>query len=357
MRNIIKRIKTFISTKKIIIIGFLFLIFISICFGIWIYSNLFKPNTSLKDEILHIPTGAKFEEVMDSIRPMILNERSFCRVARLFKYDKNVKSGMYLIPKKIGNYTLIRKILISKQQKPVRLVLNNLESFEDFASSISKQLEVDSLAITKEFKKNNFLTHQNKSNYNLSHLIIPNTYFVSWDSSPEDLHNRMILEYRSFWNKTRQAQAKKLKLTPKEVSILASIIQKETSKKDEMKRVAGLYLNRLRRNWKLESDPTVIFALRNQMGKKSIINRVLYKDLKINSPYNTYINFGLPPNPISIPNCNAIDAVLNAESHKFMYMCASVKRFGYHEFAITNIEHKRNRIKYIAWLRKQKITR
>ena len=332
--------------------------FLVIGLGVWIYFNLFKPNVaSYQDQVLYIPTGAGFKEVMDSIDPMILDISSFHRTALLFKYDLHIKPGRYLIPKQTSNYVLVREILRPGKQTPIRLVLNNLSSFEHFAGIASEKLELDSLSIIRTFKKPSFLKSQNIAGPCFKHLIIPNTYFVYWNSSPETLSNRIIKEYRLFWNKTRQAKAKKLNLTPKEVSILASIVQKETSKRDEAMRVAGLYLNRLKKNWKLESDPTVIFALKKQIGKDTLIRRVLYKDLKIESPYNTYQNYGLPPTPITIADRYALDAVLNAESHSFVYMCASVERSGYHEFAISGREHERNRQKYIAWLGRQKIKR
>ena len=345
------------STKKRIVISFLLILLSGMGIGFWVYYNLFKSNVSYEDQILYIRTGAEFEEVMNSISSMVLDTSSFRRVARLFKYDRHMKPGRYLISKKVNNYILIRQILRSGKQNPVRLALNHLSSFEDFASAVSQQLELDSLAITKSFNEVDFLKNQNITNAGLEHLIIPNTYFVYWNISPETFRDRMIQEYYLFWNKIRQEKAKKINLKPKEVSILASIVQKETSKKDEMRRIAGLYLNRLNKNWKLESDPTVLFALKKQIGKDTIIRRVLYKYLKINSPYNTYQNYGLPPTPITIPDQYVLDAVLNAESHSFMYMCASVERFGYHEFTVNGIEHERNRQKYLAWLRKKRIRR
>ena len=163
----------------------------------------------------------------------------------------------------------------------------------------------------------------------------------------------MLKEYSVFWNSKRKEKAEYINLSSYEVSILASIVEKEQSIRiDERKKIAGLYLNRLRRGMRLESDPTLIFAL----GDFSI-KRVLNKDKKVDSPYNTYMYLGLPPGPICIPSINAIDAVLNAESHDFIFMCAKEDFSGYHNFAITYKQHLRNARKYQRELNNRRIMR
>jgi UPF0755 protein len=168
----------------------------------------------------------------------------------------------------------------------------------------------------------------------------------------------MLKEYHNFWNKNRTQKATALNLSKGQIITLASIVQKETAVVSERPIVAGLYLNRLKNNWPLQADPTIIFALKKQSNNSDlIIKRVLTKDLSINSPYNTYINTGLPPGPIAMPDISSIDAVLNATKHDYFYMCASITNIGQHEFSKTLSQHNRNASKYQSWLSKQGVNR
>jgi UPF0755 protein len=160
----------------------------------------------------------------------------------------------------------------------------------------------------------------------------------------------MKKEYDRFWNETRLEKAKEMGLTPEEVIILASIVQSETVKPDEMKTVAGLYMNRLQKGIRLQADPTIKYAV----GDYSL-RRVNNGHLKTESPYNTYIYAGLPPGPIAFPEISAIDAVLNYEKHNYLYMCAKEDFSGYHNFAKTLAQHNRNAEKYRKALDKNKI--
>jgi UPF0755 protein len=177
-----------------------------------------------------------------------------------------------------------------------------------------------------------------------------------WNSSASDFIERMIIEYHRFWSEARREKARNIGLTPREVIILASIVERETVKNDEMPKVAGLYLNRIRKGWKLQSDPTVIFSIQ-QSDPLFAPRRVLYQDLEFDSPYNTYKYHGLPPGPISFPSTSALRAVLNAEQHEYMYMCANPDSPGYHSFARNDREHQINKAKYVQWLQKQGIRR
>ena len=168
----------------------------------------------------------------------------------------------------------------------------------------------------------------------------------------------MLKEYNRFWNEDRLKKAKALNLSPSEVVTLASIVHKESAKIDERPKVAGLYLNRLKTGMRLQADPTVIFALKKHADNFDlVIKRVLYKDLELDSPYNTYIHAGLPPGPITMPDISAIDAVLNHEKHEYYYFVVNVENFGYHKFAKTLDQHNRNKVQYIRWVNAQKIYR
>ena len=188
-------------------------------------------------------------------------------------------------------------------------------------------------------------------------LFIPNTYEVYWTITPLEFLQRMQREYDRFWTDDRLYSAKKLGLTPHEVSVLASIVQKESSKIDEQPVVAGLYLNRLARGIKLQSDPTVIYAMKERDGFDISIKRVLNKDLKIDSPYNTYRYKGLPPNPICIPEMSSLLSVLNPKQHDYIYMCAKADFSGYHHFTKSWTEHKLNAMRFQKALSAQGVMR
>jgi UPF0755 protein len=204
------------------------------------------------------------------------------------------------------------------------------------------------------FRDTTFLQKNGFSNETVFSMFLPNTYQVYWNISAEKFRDKMLEEYNKFWNKERITKATALNLTPVQVTTLASIVQKESAKKSERPIVAGVYLNRLAKEMPLQADPTVIYALKLRDNDfEQVIKRVLYNDLFIASPYNTYQNTGLPPGPIAMPDVDAIDAVLNAEKHDYIYFCASVEKFGYHVFAATYEDHQVNAKKYSEWMNAQ----
>jgi len=197
-----------------------------------------------------------------------------------------------------------------------------------------------------------FLNQNKVSLENVHQLFIPNTYYLYWTISPEDLLVTLLRHYNKFWNKERKEKAKKLKLSPLEITTLASIIQKETSKIDEMPLVSGLYLNRLKSGWLLQADPTLIYAINLKKEKKLKINRLFYKDLHFLSKYNTYLHKGLPPSPISLVEIPALEAALNPKNHNYYYMVSSTEKKGYHEFSTTLKRHEEKRAKYLKKINK-----
>ena len=241
---------------------------------------------------------------------------------------------------------------------PVNVSFNNQESIEKLAGNISRQIEADSTALIKAFKTPQFLDENNFNRENLLAMYIPNTYQFFWNTSATAFRDRMLKEYHKFWNEDRTAKTKSLNLTKTQVASLAAIVQKETAKTEERSRVAGVYLNRIKKGMPLQADPTVIYAIKKHTGNfDTIIKRVLYKDLELDSPYNTYKYAGLPPGPIFMPDISSLDAVLNAEKHDYYYFVVDVENFGYHKFARTLAQHNSNKVAYIRWLKQQKIFR
>jgi len=188
-------------------------------------------------------------------------------------------------------------------------------------------------------------------------MYVPNSYEFFWNTSAEQFRDRMLKEYHRFWNNKREEAAKKLNLNRTKVIALASIVQKETAKVSERPTVAGLYLNRIKTRMPLQADPTIIYALKEKYGQDFMVKRVLNKDLKIDSPYNTYQNRGIPPSLIAMPDISSIDAVLFPQKHNYLYMCVDVDNLGYHAFAATIKQHNRNASKYHRWMNKQGINR
>ena len=318
--------------------------------------RIYQPNVSLeyqKEVFVYIPTGASFENVLQllSDEGIIISSSSFRWISEQKRYTNNIKSGRYLLKDGMNNNQLVN-LLRSGRQTPVNVVFNNLRNKEEFAAKIASQLELDSLQILDAMLDTTFLSQLGLDAFNVSTLFIPNTYEFYWNTTVTNFLSRMVAEHHHFWNDNRKAQAKRLNLTPEEVVTLASIVEKETLQKSEQPIVAGLYLNRLKKNMKLQSDPTVIFAI----GDFSI-RRVLKKDLKYDSPYNTYKYKGLPVGPISIPSIRAIDAVLNYEKHDYIFMCAKEDFSGFHNFAVSALEHYANAAKYRKALNNKNIKR
>lgn len=343
--------------KKIILYlsGFVAIVMIFIAYKI--YNIVLIPNTNFqeKEVFVYIPSDSKYEDAEKIIAPFIKDMDKFRILVEQKKYNSNVKSGRFLLKKDMSNNSIINAL---RQNVALNLAFNNQERIENLAGRIGKQLEIDSLAVLQSFLDPKFLSDNGLNQDNVLSVFLPNSYEVFWDTSADKLRDKLHKEYVKFWNDDRKSKAEKLNLTPLEVSALASIVHKETVKADERPRVAGVYLNRIKQGMPLQADPTVIYAVKKSENDfNKVIKRVLFKDLEVDSPYNTYKVQGIPPGPIAMPDVNAIDAVLNPEQHDYIYFCASVTKFGYHEFAISQAQHNENAKKYQAWLQTQNINR
>ena len=326
-------------------------------YGFILANQVFSKNTKFAENELyvHVPTGATYEDVKKIITPFVENMNRFEMVAKKRSYPENVKSGRFLFTKGMNSYQLVKSL---RTNVPVKLAFNNQERLENFAGRVGSQIEPDSLTLLKTFRDSTFLKENGFTDENVLVVFIPNTYEVYWNISAEKFRDKMIKEYRNFWNKERTDKAARQGLTPIQATILASIVHKESVKKDERPRIAGVYLNRMRLGMPLQADPTVIFAIKKKTNDfDQVIKRVFYNDLFLNSPYNTYKVIGLPPGPIAMPDITALEAVLNPEKNNYIYFCASVDRFGYHEFAATFEEHNVNAKKYSDWINSQGVAR
>ncbi len=320
--------------------------------AVYAYINLFSSNTKFdKDEVyVFVPTGSKYEDVLQILEPYVADIDKFKFVAEKRSYDENVFPGRFLFKKGMGCFAIVSAL---RHNMPLNLAFNNQESLEKLVSRVSSQIEADSVSLMKSITDSVFMEKNGLNRETVLGMFIPNTYELKWNTSADKFRDKMADEFNRFWNDERRAKAKALGMTPAQVITLAAIVHKETVKTDERPRVAGVYLNRLKLEMPLQADPTVIYAVKRESGDfNQVIKRVKGDMLRLQSPYNTYVNVGLPPGPIAMPDITAIDAVLNAEKHDYIYFCASVDRQGYHDFASTYEQHQVYAKKYAEWVTK-----
>jgi UPF0755 protein len=333
-----------VSSKVWKVIGIVVVIGILIAsyIGYTYYKGFFRSNINDKQTHLLIYTGWNFEQLMDAIGEQgIMNDTATFRwAANKMKFPSRIKPGRYKLDPGMNNRTLINR-LGGGFQDPVKLRFDNLRLKDQLAGSLSKQLETDSITFLDLLTDPMVSEAYGFTNETFFSMFIPNTYEVYWNTDPKTLFDRMHNEYLRFWTAERIQKAERLGLTPQEVSILASIVKGEALHTDEMPAIAGLYLNRLKKGMLLQADPTVIYA-----NQDFSIRRVLFKHLRFDSPYNTYIYKGLPPGPIMMPSIAALESVLNPKEHNYIYMCAKDDFSGYHNFAVTAAEHAVNARKF-----------
>jgi len=321
--------------------------------GVWGYQRylaIFHGNV-IKSGLLYIHTGSGFQQVLDSLNRghYLKDMNTFIWVAEQKNYNKRIQPGAYFVKSGWNNIQLIDQLRAGKQT-PVKVTFNNVRFREDLAARLSHYLESDSAAFFNVLNNDQIAAQLGFNCESFPMLFIPNTYEIYWNTSPREFVTRMKFEYDRFWNVARKNKASDLGFSPLQIVTIASIVQEESNKNDEKPRIAGVYINRLKRGWLLQADPTVKYALGNFQ-----IKRILTKYLVVDSPYNTYKYTGLPPGPINFPDIASVDAVLNAEHHNYMYFCAKEDFSGYHNFAQSLAEHNRNAAKYQYALNRNKI--
>lgn len=339
--------------------GFYFLITLALLglLGLWyIYNNFIDSKAvpkTITDPFVFIPTGSNFEDVVAILKEkgFIQNEPSFRMLADYMKYKKPVmRAGKFKVEPGWSNIQLIRG-LRGNPQAPVKVILTTERLVEEVAEKVADVLEQDKVSFEALFNDKNYLQEIGYTQETLMSLFIPNTYEFYWTTTPKQFIERMIREHRSFWEKeNRLDKAKSLGYSQAEVYTLASIVEKETLQGSEKPRIAGVYLNRLKKGILLQADPTAVFATRD-----FDTGRVLYSHINVDSPYNTYKYKGLPPGPIAMASISSIDAVLNAEKHEYIYFCAKGDGSGLHSFAKTLEGHNQNVAIYKKNLRQRGI--
>ena len=321
------------------------IVLILIAVFLYVAYILFAPNVltnSGEKTYLCIPEHSSYAEVVQLLEKdaNVLNVSAFKQVSSMLHYGERIRAGRYELKSSMNNFQLVR-LLRSGRQAPVRLTFNNIRTKEQLAARLSMQLMADSVSILKLLNDSEFLANYNLNPNTSVSLFIPNTYEVFWNLNAVQLFERMNKEYNKFWTDERKAKAAAIPLTPTEVCTLASIVEEETNNKTDRPKVAGLYINRLKKGMSLQADPTLKFAVGDFSLKRIGIKQILFI-----SPYNTYRNHGLPPGPIRVASEKGIDAVLNYAHHNYIYMCASETLNGEHKFASDWAEHMANAKKY-----------
>lgn len=323
-------------------------VFLLITLGIFLfvgysaYVAFLKPNIYLdgkKYKFIYIPTKSTYEEMIGMLEEenILQDKKTFEWLAKAYDLQNTFKPGKYRVIAGMTNRQLINSIKNGKQEK-VKITFNSSDHTND---DIIKKI-ADKLEITEEELETFFVSQtplRDKSNFtneNLRCLFLPETYELNWNTSLPDFMQLVEKNYTDFWNNSRQQKAKRANLTQTEVIVLASIVQSESAIDEEQQQIAGVYINRMRKNMPLQADPTLIYAV----GDFSI-QRVRSRDKDIDSPYNTYTNKGLPPGPICLPYQQAIDAVLNYNKHNFLYFCAKPSLNGYSNYSVTYEDHKK----------------
>lgn len=339
--------------KKAIIPVILLILIIGGFFG-WKFYTKYYGNNIQKDGYVLIPHNAAFRQILDSAAKYVDNKESFEAVAKEKDLEKNFKAGRYHFQKGLGNTRLVNMIKAGNQaQNSFRI--GDFGDVYQMLGKVTKKTELDSLKFVTEL--NIIAAEKGYANAeDLKKYFFIDTYNFFWTVTPKDFFNRFNDQYNEFWNAGRKAKEEQSGLTRDQIYALASIVYKESGgKKDEMKTIAGLYLNRYRKGMKLQSDPTVIYAINKQTNFKEPIKRVFYKHLSTPSPYNTYANKGIPPGPICIVDKTSVDAVLDAEKNNYIFMCADPARFGYHKFTASAEQHAINAKAYQDWLNSKNI--
>tara|TARA_B100000676_G_scaffold136612_1_gene135416 strand:- start:1197 stop:2234 length:1038 start_codon:yes stop_codon:yes gene_type:complete len=318
-------------------------------FAFYVYKVMFMSNTSFESDFVHIyiKTETTYDQLLNQVDPYLTRIDDFDVLAKRKKYS--VRPGKYILNKGMSNNDIINSL--RSNNITVNVIFNNVKDLNDLAGKLSNQIEADSLSFLSSFDTD-FFIEKGFDEKNILSMYIPNSYNFFWNTSAEQFNERMFEEHTKFWQKNNRVQkANKIGLSKKEVMILASIVYEESKGNIELPKIAGVYVNRLNNNWKLQADPTVKFAAYQlDEYKNTVIRRVLNKHLKIDSPYNTYKYSGLPPGIISMPSIQAIDAVLNYDKHNYYFFAADPTKPGYHSFARTLSEHKRNARKFHRYL-------
>ncbi|MEO5563876.1 MAG: endolytic transglycosylase MltG [Chitinophagaceae bacterium] len=336
--------------KKKIIFGAIALLLVIAIFFAWQFFGSAVIVKDSKNEYLYIRTGSTIDDVKKQLTEnnFLRSASWFSTTAKLVKYN-TVKPGRYKMQQGMSLMNLVR-MLRNGSQAPVNFVITKLRTKESLASKTGKAFECDSLQMIRFLNSPDSLKAYNLDTNIAMIAVMPFTYTLKWNSTPGAIFDQFHLAYKNFWTDARKQKADSLHLSPAEVSTLASIIDEETNAKADRPNIASVYLNRIAKGMPLQADPTVKFAMKNFE-----LRRILNVYLQTPSPYNTYINKGLPPGPICTPQLETIDAVLSSPKTDYIYFVASPNFDGTHVFTTNYNDHMKEARIYQKELNKRNI--
>lgn len=307
---------------------------------------LLSPFTGKDSSYFYVTPSDSPQAVVQRVtdKTGILQAMLFRLLATTMHYDQHIIPGRYELGKGLSTFEVFRR-LRNGRQAPVRFTVPIVRTSRDLSRLLGKHFHPSAQQFEQILSDTNRLANYGETPATVLCLFIPNTYEINWSTSPEEFLDRMNREREKFWTEGRKSKARTIALSTNQVITLASIVEQETAYNPEKPRVAGLYLNRLRKGMPLQADPTVKYALQDFS-----LRRIRHQHLAIDSPYNTYRHRGLPPGPICIPSLASIEGVLNAETHDYFYMCAKEDFSGSHNFATTYEEHLKNAQLYVRAL-------
>ena len=321
--------------KKIILI----ILLVSVAAGAFVAGRYYNDNkrANFSDScVLYVYPDMTQEQILDSLKSVSIRPRSLDRAFAKMEVADRVKPGRYVIEPSFTSIYVARMIVFGWQTPQKMTLSGTIRKKDVLARKISSQMMVDSASLVHALDSAEFLAEYGFTPENVFAMILPDTYHMYWTASVKEIFDRFKKEYDRFWTAERLEKARAQKLTPLQVSVMASIVSGETLKPFEYPVIAGVYLNRYRKGMKLQADPTVAFCY------DYTLDRILKKHLAVDSPYNTYKYKGLPPAPINVPPKACIDAVLNPDGHKYIYFCASPDFDGTHRFAVSYSDHVKN---------------
>ena len=321
--------------KKIILISLI----VAAAAGLFFAGRYYNDNKRANftgTSVLYVYPDMSQEQILDSLRSSVIRPRSLARAFAKMEVADRVKPGRYVVEPSFTSIYVARMIVFGWQTPQKMTLSGTIRKKDVLARKIASQMMVDSASVVQALDSAEFLAGYGFTPENVFAMILPDTYQMYWTASVKDIFDRFKKEYDRFWTPERLEKAKARKLTPMQVSVLASIVSGETLKSFEYPVIAGVYLNRYYKGMKLQADPTVAFC------HDYTLDRILKKHLAVDSPYNTYKYAGLPPAPINVPPKACIDAVLNPENHKYIYFCASPEFDGTHRFAVSYNDHLKN---------------
>ena len=337
-----------IKKKNIILIAIGFFLIIIFYMFLYVNSALNNEIPTTNEIFVTVPKNADVEQVVKIFGNVGILEPQwlFNVVIKVYAKmsDKKIVAGCYRIPPGITNLDIIKAVYSGNQLFTITVTYPEGINLRDFASISARKIGIDSAEFVRLAQSDSFIKAFDIDAETAEGYLMPSTYEFNWKQSVVDVLERLVAQQNKIWNDRFAAIAKETHKTRHEILTLASIIEAETPIADEKSRIAGVYYNRIRKNWKLESDPTVQYALGYHK------QRLFFKDLEFDSPYNTYKYPGLPPGPINSPSLSSIEAALRPEKNDFMYFVAKGDGSRRHNFSETAAKHQR----YVAEFRKNR---